>query len=94
MSAFWFSARDCVTLLLVIWAAAIATFVESNTVARLLWIPISLGLIGVLGSLVILAIPSNVILEANVATLVLFVISFEVLKRKRHSSVVQIKPRF
>lgn len=90
---FWFTARDCATLLLVIWTAAIAVFVDSDLVSRYLWIPVSLGLTGVLGSIFMLAIPASVILAANVATLVLFIISFEVLKKKRRSLLALIKHR-
>jgi energy-converting hydrogenase Eha subunit C len=87
MSMFWFTTRDSVTLLLVVWTAAIAVFVDSDLVDRFLWIPVSLGLTGVLGAIFVLAIPANVILAANVATLVLFITSFEVLKKKRRSSL-------
>jgi len=82
-SVVWLAARDWATLLLVIWTAAIAVFVDSNFVARFLWIPITLGLAGVLGSILMLAIPANLTLAANVVTLVLFVVAFEVLKRRR-----------
>jgi hypothetical protein len=82
-SMLWFAARDCATLLLVVWTAAIAVFVDSNLVARFLWIPVSLGLAGVVGSLLILAIPVGITLAVNVATLVLFVVSFELLKKRR-----------
>ena len=82
-SVVWFAARDWATLLLVIWTAAISVFVDSNFVARFLWIPISLGLAGVLGSILMLALPANLTLAANVATLVLFVVAFEVLKKRR-----------
>ncbi len=81
-SLLWFGARDCATLLLVIWTAAIAVFVDSNLVARFLWIPVSLGLAGVVGSLFILAIPVGITLAVNVAALVLFVLSFEILKQR------------
>jgi hypothetical protein len=92
ISSLFFAARDCTTLLLVIWTAAIAVFVDSNPVARFLWIPVSLGLVGVLGSILILAIPADLTLAANVATLVLFVVSFEVLK-KRHPKLALNKRR-
>lgn len=93
MSSFWFVVRDSVSLLLVIWTAAIAVFVDSDLVGRYLWIPVSLGLTGVLGSVSMLAVPANVILAANVATLALFVISFEILKKKHRSTLTLIKHR-
>ena len=37
----------------------------------------------------ILAIPANVTRAANVATLALFIISFKVFKKSRHSSITQ-----
>jgi hypothetical protein len=89
----WFSVRDFVTLLLVIWTAAIAVFAHSDLVSQFIWIPVSLGLAGVLGSIFILAIPANVILAANIAVLVLFVVSFEVLKRKHRSRLMSARHR-
>jgi hypothetical protein len=93
MSMLWFSVRDFVTLLLVIWTAAIAVFVHSDLVSQFIWIPVSLGLAGVLGSIFMLALPANVIVAANVATLLLFVVSFEVLKGKLHSRLISVKHR-
>jgi len=90
---FWFAARDSVALLLVVWTAAIAVFVDSDLVSRYVWIPVSLGLMGVLGSIFMLAVPANVILAANVALLALFIVSFEALKMSHRSSPVSIKPR-
>lgn len=93
MSTLWFTARDSVCILLVVWTAAIAVFVESDVFRRFIWIPVFLGLAGVLGSIFMLAIPANVILVANVATLAVFIVSFEVLKKRQASPPERIKHR-
>jgi hypothetical protein len=67
-SLFWYSARDCAALLLAVWTVAVGIFIHSNVADRLLWIPVALALAGVFGSVVVLAIPSNITLAANVAT--------------------------
>jgi hypothetical protein len=92
-SLFWCSARDCVTLLLAIWTILIASFVYSNLKDRFLGIPVFLAAAGVLGSIFVLAIPSNITLAANVAVLVTFVVSLEVLKKKRFSSIAYARHR-
>jgi hypothetical protein len=89
---FWCSARDCVALLLAVWTVAIAALVYSNLANRLLWIPVLLALTGVFGSLFALAIPTNITLAVNEATLVLFIVSLEVL-RKRRSATVSMRHR-
>jgi hypothetical protein len=86
-SLFWFPARDYVALLLfVVWAAAIGMMVYLNLADKFLWIPVLLALAGVLGSVFVLAIPTNISLTANIATLVLFVASLKVLKKRRAST--------
>jgi hypothetical protein len=69
-------------------------FAGRDSVALLLVVwAAGLGLVGVLRSMFMLAVPANVILAANVATLALFIISFEVLKKKRRSAHTLIKHR-
>jgi hypothetical protein len=88
-SLFWFSAHDWVALLLfAAWIIAIAVVVRSNRVDRFLWIPAVIALAGVLGSVLVLAIPAGITLAANEATLVMFIISFEVLKRRSGNNQV------
>jgi len=86
-SLFWYPSADCVALLLVIWAIAIGVLVYSNLVDRFLWIPILLALTGVFGLIFILAIPANVTLAADEATLVMFVASLALFKKKSRSSM-------
>ena len=93
MSMFWFAARDSACLLLVIWTAAIAVFADSDMVRRFLWLPVSLGFAGLMGAIFILALPANVILIANLVTLVLFVVSFEILKQRQHSRLLPVRHR-
>lgn len=92
-SFFWCSDRQCVALLLAAWMVAIGVLVFSNLADRFLWIPVLLALAGVFGSILELSIPANTILAANVATLVLFALSLEVLKDKRHSLVAVVRHR-
>lgn len=89
-SLFWCSARDCVALLVAVWTVAIGVFVYSNLAGRFLWIPVLLALAGVFGSILMLAVPANITLAANVATLVLFIVSLEVLK-KHGSSIAFVR---
>jgi len=73
-------------MLLILWTAAIAVFVESDVIRRFVWIPVFLGLSGVLGTIFMLTIPANVMLVANVAMLALFIVAFEALKKKKGRS--------
>lgn len=83
-SLFWFSAHEWVALLLLAaWIIAIAVVVRSNLVDKFLWIPVLIALAGVLGSVLVLAIPAGITLAANEVTLVMFIVSFQVLKRRR-----------
>ncbi len=79
------STRNWAALLLVVWALAIGVFVYSNLTYRFLWIQVVLALAGVFGSTFALAIPGDIALAANGLTLVIFVVSLEVLKKKRRS---------
>jgi len=84
-SLFWCSARDCAALLLAVWVVAIGVFVCTNLPDRFLWVPVSLALAGLFSAILVLTIPANVSRTASVATLVLFVVSLEVLKKRRSS---------
>ena len=74
-------------LLLAIWTVAIGVLIYLNLAERFLWIPVLLALAGVFGSVLAFAIPANITLAADVTTLVLFVVSLEVLKQRRASLV-------
>lgn len=73
-------------LLLGAWVVAIAFMLRANLGERFLWIPVVLALAGVLGSIFVLAIPANLTLAVNEATLFIFVISLGVLKKHQSSS--------
>jgi hypothetical protein len=92
-SLFWGSARDCAVLLLVVWMVVIGAFVVSNLADRFLWIPVLLALAGLFASVFALVIPANIILAVNVATLVSFVVSVEVLKKKDRSWIALMEHR-
>jgi hypothetical protein len=93
-SLFWCSARDCTTLLLAVWMVAIGVLVYSNLGHRFLWIPVLVALAGVFGSIFVIAIPGSLTLAANVATLVIFIVSVEVLKKKHRSAMALMRQRF
>ena len=84
-SLFWCSVRECVALLLAAWTVAVGILVHSNLADRFLWIPVLLALIGVFGSIIVLASLTNMVLAANIATLTLFTVSVYVLKNNRRS---------
>jgi hypothetical protein len=86
-SLFWCPSGDCVALLLIIWVAAIGVLVYSNLADQFLWIPILLALTGVFGLIFVLAIPANVTLAADEATLVMFVASLALFKKKSRVSI-------
>lgn len=92
-SLFWCPTRDCVMLLLAAWMVAIGWFVHLNLGDESLGIPVSLAAAGVLGSVFVLAIPGNITLAANLAVFVTFVVSLEVLKKKRCSSIAYARHR-
>ena len=89
---FWCRPYDCVLLLLVGWTVAVAVLLYLNLASRVLWIPVLLAITGVFGSLVILAIPGNVTLAVNVATLAGFAVSVELLERWRSSPYLAARP--
>jgi hypothetical protein len=74
--------------MLAVWMVVIGVFVCSTFAEKFLWIPVSFGVTGVLGSIFVLAIPANVTLAADVAALALFIVSFEMLKKRRPSLAV------
>jgi hypothetical protein len=90
---FWCSAGDCTTLLLAVWMVAIGILVYSNLADRFLWILLLLALAGVFGSIFVIAIPGSITLAANVATLVTFIVSVEVLKKKHRSAMAVMRHR-
>ena len=92
-SLFWYSSRDGAVLLLAIWTVAIGGLVFSDLTNRLLWIPVLLAFVGVFGTVVVLVIPGNATLAANGATLVMFIISVETLKKRRRSSIAFMRQR-
>jgi hypothetical protein len=92
-SLFWCRASDCAVLLVAAWILAIAVFVYLNLADRFLWIPVLLALAGVFGSIFVLVVPANITLAINEAILATFMVSLEVLKSKRHSSMAFARHR-
>src|SRR4051812_20010797 len=82
-----FAVLDWLTLLYVVSRAVFAISLESNTVGRLLWIPLSVAL-AIESVFLFVTFPTNLMLTANLATLALLVFSLMVLSRRRCSLVV------
>jgi hypothetical protein len=80
-SLIWYPSGVCAGLLLAVWTIAIVVFAFSNVAGRFLWIPLLLALSGLLGSIFLLAIPNTMILTAEEAMLVTFMVSLELLKK-------------
>jgi hypothetical protein len=80
-------------LLLAIWVGAIAVLVNVDRADRFLWIPILLAVAGVFSSTLPLAVPFNVAVVANGATLILFVVSLGVLNPKYGLVIARIRRR-
>jgi hypothetical protein len=82
-----------ILLLLVVWAGAIAAFSYISLSDKYLWIPTLLALAGVFSSLLPLATNSRIVLVANAATLILFIVSLERLRPKRRRAVAFVSHR-
>ena len=72
-----------VVLLLVVWLAAVAVFVYEDSAEEFFWIPLFLAGAGVFSSLLPFAIPAIAAVAINGTILILFVVSLEVLQRRR-----------
>ncbi len=81
-SLFWCPSGMCAALLLAVWTIGIALFAYSNVPEPFLWIPLLLALTGLFGAIFILAIPNTVILAAEEALLVVFMVSLGSLKKR------------
>ena len=72
-----------VILLLVVWLAVVAVVVYEDTAEEFLWIPVFLAAAGVFSSLLPFATSSILAVAINGTILILFVVSLEVLQRRR-----------
>ncbi len=82
-SLFWCSGDDRAALLLAGWTIGIVVFVCSNVADRFLLVPVILAFGGVFSLIVVFAIPVTATVAANAATFVLFIVSLEVLQKRR-----------
>jgi len=80
-------------LLLAVWVGAIAVLVNVDRADKLLWIPVLLAVAGMFSSILPLASSFNVAVMANGATLILFIVSLEVLNPQHRLSVARIRHR-
>ncbi len=76
-----------ILLLLIVRTGAIGSISYITLPDKYLWISVLLALAGVFGSLLPLAITSNVALVANAATLTLFIVSLQSLRTNRLRAV-------
>lgn len=66
-------------LLLTVWIGAIVVLVNVERADKFLWIPVLLAVAGLFSSVLPLAISFNVAVVENGATMILFIVSLEVL---------------
>ena len=79
----WCSGGYCGAVLLAVWTVGIVVLVCSNIENRFVLFPVFLAFSGVVGLIVVFAIPLTGTVAANAATFVLFIVSLEVLKKPR-----------
>ncbi len=71
----------CAEILLAVWILSIVVFAHSNLAEN--WIPVVLGITGVFGSIVVLALPARSTLTVDLAALALFAVAVDVLKKRK-----------
>jgi hypothetical protein len=81
-----------VLVLLAMWVGAIAVLVHWNLADRFLWVPVLLAITGVFASILPLAMPSNIAMVVNAATLTLFILSVQMSKPKRRLNSTVMRP--
>jgi hypothetical protein len=79
----WCAGGYCAAVLLAVWTVGIVVLVCSNIENRFLLVPVFLAFSGVFGLIVVFAIPLTATVVANAVTFVLFIVSLEVLKKRR-----------
>lgn len=82
-----------ILLLVAIWVGAIAVLVSLDWPDNHLWIPVSLAVAGVFGSVLPAAVAPNRALIANAATLALFILALERLRPRHRRAVVFVNHR-
>ena len=80
-------------LLLAVWAGAIVVLVNVDRADKFLWIPVLLAVAGMFSAILPLAISFNVAVVANGATLILFMVSLEVLNPQHRLAIAPIRHR-
>ena len=76
-------------LLLAVWVGVIAVLLNVDRANKLLWIPVLLAVAGVFGSVLPLAISFNIAVVENGATLILFIVSLEVLNPQHRLTIAR-----
>jgi hypothetical protein len=80
-----------VLVLLAMWVGAIAVLVYADLADRFLWVPVLLAITGVFASILPLAMPPNIAMVVNAATLTLFILSVQVSKPKRRLPITVMR---
>ena len=80
-------------LLLAVWAGAIVVLVNADRADTFLWIPVLLAVAGMFSAVLPLAISFNVSVVANGATLILFIVSLEILNPQHRLAISRIRHR-
>jgi hypothetical protein len=76
-----------VVLLLAVWVGAVTVLINADRADTFLWVPVLLAMVGVFSSILPLAISSNIAVLVSGATLILFIVSLEVLKPKHRLTI-------
>ena len=80
-------------LLLAVWVGAITVLVKVDRADKFLWISVLLAVAGVFSSILPFAVSFNVAVVASGATLILFIVSLEVLNPKHQPVIARIRHR-
>jgi hypothetical protein len=80
-------------LLLAVWVGAIVVLVNVDRADKFLWVPVLLAVAGMFSSILPLAIPFNIAVVANGATLILFIVSLEVLNPQHRLTIARVRHR-
>jgi uncharacterized membrane protein YhaH (DUF805 family) len=78
-------------LLLAVWVGTIAILVNAERTDKFLWFLILLAVAGVFSSMLPLAITPEVAVVANGASLILFIVSLEILSPKHRLTFARIR---
>jgi hypothetical protein len=85
--------ENLIILLLAVWVGAITVLVYTDLAEKFLWIPVLLAVAGLFSSMLPVAVSPDVAAVANGAILLLFIVSFGLLRKNRRSSIALMRHR-